>query len=70
MKQWVCSRWLARIAVSNPTVRGGGGKGMSFVSAIFGQPEVPATRRSLVQRSPIGYFGSNCGIETSARRRS
>jgi hypothetical protein len=43
---------------------------MSLVSAIFGQVEVSATRRSLVQRSPTGYGESKCGIETAARRRS
>jgi hypothetical protein len=43
---------------------------MFFVNVIFGYIEVPAMRRSLVQRSPTGYGGSKCGLETSARRRS
>jgi hypothetical protein len=63
---WVCSRSLARIVVLNMT-RGGGC--LSLVSVIFGQVELLATRRSLVQRSPTACGVSKCGLETSARRR-
>ena len=43
---------------------------LSLVSVIFGQVEVLATRRSLVQKSPTACGLSKYGLETSARRRS
>ena len=67
-KSGVCSRSLAVTVVSNPA---GWGHGcLSFVSATVSQVEVPATRRSLVQRSPTGCDVSKCVLETSTIRRS
>ena len=45
-KAWVCSRWHAGIAGSNPT-----GAWMSVVSVVCCQVEVSATGRSLVRTS-------------------
>jgi hypothetical protein len=42
---------------------------LSVVSVVCCQAEVPATGRSLVQRSPTGCGVSECDLETSTVRR-
>jgi hypothetical protein len=58
-KGWVCCLLLAGIAGSNPTK----GMDVSLVSVVCCQVEVPATGRSLVQRSL-----AVCGVSLSVIR--
>ena len=58
-KAWVCVRWLAGIAGSNPA-RGHGC--LSLVIVVCCQVEVSATWRSLVQMSTTDCGVSECDI--------
>jgi hypothetical protein len=62
-KAWVCARSLAGIAGSNPDVAI---DVLSLVSVVCCQVEVPATGRSLFQRSTIECGVSECDRRTSA----
>jgi len=63
-KAWVCGRWIAGIAVSNPT-----GAWMSLVSFVCCQVDISATFQSLVQKSPSECGVSGGDLETSMMRR-
>ena len=65
-KAWDCDRSRAASVGSNPA---GDMDVLSVVSVVCCQAEVPATGRSLVQRSPTEHLVSECDLETSTMRR-
>jgi hypothetical protein len=64
-KAWVCDRWLAGIADSNP----GEGINVALVSVVYYKVAGSASGRSLVQRSPTECGVSECYLKTVIVRR-
>ena len=65
-KALICGRLLSEIVGSNPT---GGHRYLSLMSVVCRQVAVPATGRSIIQRSRTECGVSECDREASIMRR-
>jgi hypothetical protein len=69
-KAWVCDRWLAGIACSNPAGGGGEHGCLSRVSVVCCQVEVSASGWSPIHRNHTDCVVSECAREVSNRKSS